>query len=79
MDWIGIDFGYTYSKSNTGGFNEFSKAKGRLLQYDNSFHHRTDGVNNTLSYGLKWATTFVEWIYYARDTEYASRLAIIYY
>ena len=23
VDWIGKEFGYTYSKSNTGGFNEF--------------------------------------------------------
>ena len=60
VDWIGNDFGYTYSKSNTGGFNEFLKANGRGLQYDYSFHHRTDGVNNTLSYGLGWADAFVE-------------------
>ena len=58
VDWIGNDFGYTFSKSNTGGFNEFLKANGRGLQYDHSFHHRTDGVNNTLSYGLNWAQVF---------------------
>ncbi len=71
VDWIGNDFGYTYSKSNTGGFNEFLKANGRGLQYDYSFHHRTDGVNNTLSYGLGWADAFVEWAYYVRNTDYA--------
>tara|TARA_B100001059_G_scaffold107391_1_gene107080 strand:+ start:43123 stop:45369 length:2247 start_codon:yes stop_codon:yes gene_type:complete len=71
VNWIGNDFGYTYSKSNTGGFNEFLKANGRGLQYDYSFHHRTDGVNNTLSYGLGWANAFVEWAYYVRNTDYA--------
>ena len=45
---------------------EFLKANGRGLQYDNSFHHRTDGVNNTLSYGLNWAKAFVEWAYYVQ-------------
>ena len=49
----------------------FLKANGRGLQYDYSFHHRTDGVNNTLSYGLGWANAFVEWAYYVRNTDYA--------
>ena len=49
VEWTGSEYGYTYSKNNVGGFNEFSRANGRGLQYDNSFHHRTDGVNNTLS------------------------------
>ena len=71
MDWIGDRYGYTFSKSDTGGFNEFLNANGRGLQYDYSFHHRTDGVNNTLSYGLGWAMAFVEWAYYLRDTKYA--------
>ena len=71
VNWIGNEFGYTYSQSNTGGFIAFLKANGRGLQYDNSFHHRTDGVNNTLSYGLNWASAFVEWAYYCRDTHYA--------
>ena len=71
VDWIGNDFGYTFSKSNTGGFIEFLKANGRGLKYDYSFHHRTDGVNNTLSYGLGWADAFLEWAYYVRNTEYA--------
>lgn len=71
VEWIGTEFGYTYSQSNTGGFAEFLKANGRGLQYDNSFHHRTDGVNNTLSYGLNWAKAFLEWAYYSRGTRYA--------
>ena len=71
VDWIGGEFGYTYSKSDTGGFNEFLKANGRGLKYDQSFHHRTDGVNNILSYGLGWAMAFVEWAYHVRNTEYA--------
>ena len=84
VDWIGNDFGYTYSKSNIGGFDEFLKDNGRGLQYDNSFHHRTDGVNNTLSYGLGWAKAFVEWAYYTRNTNYAfsknkSKILVDYY
>ena len=71
VDWIGGEFGYTYSKSDTGGFNEFLKANGRGLKYDYSFHHRTDGVNNILSYGLGWAMAFVEWAHYLRNTEYS--------
>ncbi len=84
VDWIGNEFGYTYSKSNTGGFNEFIKANGRGLQYDFSFHHRTDGVNNTLSYGLGWAYAFVEWAFYTRNTDYSfssdkSKILVDYY
>ena len=41
------------------------------MQYDNSFHHRTDGVNNTLSYGLSYSLAFIEWGYYTRNTKYA--------
>ena len=37
VDWIGKEFGYTYSKSDTGGFNEFLKENGRGLQYDLAF------------------------------------------
>ena len=84
VNWIGNDFGYTFSKSNTGGFNEFLKANGRGLQYDHSFHHRTDGVNNTLSYGLIWAQVFIDWAYYTRNTDYAfsrekSKILVDYY
>ncbi len=54
------------------------------MQYDNSFHHRTDGVNNTLSYGLGWASAFVEWAHYVRNTAYAfpaekSKILVDYY
>ena len=84
VDWIGKEFGYTYSKSDAGGFNEFLKENGRGLQYDYSFHHRTDGVNNTLSYGLGWANAFVEWAYYTRNTDYSfstvkSKILVDYY
>ena len=84
VDWIGSEFGYTYSKSNQGGFDEFSKANGRGLQYDYSFHHRTDGVNNTLSYGLSWAQAFVEWAHHTRGTNYSfsdekSKILVDYY
>ena len=71
VEWIGSEYGYTYSKNNVGGFSEFSQANGRGLQYDNSFHHRTDGVNNTLSYGLSYSLAFIEWGYYTRKTKYA--------
>ena len=71
VEWIGGEYGYTYSKNNVGGFSEFSQANGRGLQYDNSFHHRTDGVNNTLSYGLSYSLAFIEWGYYTRKTKYA--------
>lgn len=84
VDWIGSEFGYTYSNTDTGGFKEFLKANGRGLQYDNSFHHRTDGVNNTLSYGLGWSSAFVEWAHYVRNTAYAfpaekSKILVDYY
>ena len=71
VEWTGREYGYTHSKNNVGGFNEFSRANGRGLQYDNSFHHRTDGVNNTLSYGLSYSLAFIEWGYYTRNTKYA--------
>ncbi len=43
---------------------------GRGLQYDYSFHHRDDRVNNTLSYGLGYADAFAEWAYYTKETKY---------
>ena len=46
VNWIGRDFGYTFTNSNSGGLGSFKNANGRGLQYGNSFHHRTDGVNN---------------------------------
>jgi chondroitin AC lyase len=42
----------------------------RGLQYDYSFHHRDDRVNNTLSYGLSYADTFAEWADYVAGTRY---------
>ncbi len=50
---------------------EIKFADGRGMQYDYSFHHRTDGVNNTLSYGLQYANVFAEWASYVAGTEYA--------
>ncbi|MCF6332852.1 MAG: hypothetical protein L3J11_06170, partial [Draconibacterium sp.] len=47
------------------------EAGGRGIQYDNSFHHRVDGVNNTLSYGLGYADAFVEWALYTNGTQYS--------
>lgn len=41
------------------------------LQHDNSFHHRADRVNNTVSYGYgKYANAYAEWAYYVAGTEY---------
>ena len=42
----------------------------RGMQYDYSFHHRDDHVNNTLSYGLGYADAFVEWTTYLGGTRY---------
>jgi len=49
---------------------EIKFSTGRGMQYDYSFHHRVDKVNNTLSYGLDYADAFVEWAYYVSGTEY---------
>jgi len=44
----------------------------RGMQHDYSFHHRTDRVNNTTSYGYgKYANNFGEWSYYVAGTRYA--------
>lgn len=69
VEWIGMKYGYTFRETR-GGFSNRS-AGGRGIQYDNSFHHRADGVNNTLSYGLGYADAFVEWAVYTADTEYS--------
>lgn len=69
VEWIGRNYGYTY-RVHTGGFANRG-AGGRGIQYGNSFHHRTDGVNNTLSYGLSYADAFVEWAVYTAGTSYA--------
>ena len=42
----------------------------RGMQYDYSFHHRDDHVNNTLTYGLGYADAFVEWTTYLTGTRY---------
>lgn len=69
VEWIGREYGYTY-RLHEGGFSNRS-AGGRGIQYGNSFHHRTDGVNNTLSYGLGYADSFIEWAMYTAGTGYA--------
>jgi len=43
----------------------------RGMQEDFSFHHRDDGVNNTLSYGLGYAAAFADWAFYVAGTQYA--------
>lgn len=44
----------------------------RGMQHDYSFHHRTDRVNNTSSYGYgKYANAYGEWSFYVAGTKYA--------
>ncbi|KPL15816.1 MAG: chondroitin lyase [Bacteroides sp. SM23_62] len=69
VPWIGMQYGYTYRR-NQGGLGT-GEANGRGMQYDYSFHHRIDGVNNTLSYGLGYADAFVEWAVYTAGTQYS--------
>lgn len=47
---------------------KFSVERG--MQYDYSFHHRVDRVNNTLSYGTGYADAFAEWAAFVRGTKY---------
>ena len=49
---------------------EIKFATGRGMQYDYSFHHREDRVNNTLSYGLGYADAFAEWAANVSGTSY---------
>lgn len=49
---------------------KFSEPTERGMQYDYSFHHRDDRVNNTLSYGLGYADAFAEWAVNVADTRY---------
>lgn len=61
---------------------KFSTERG--MQHDFSFHHRTDWVNNTLSYGSSYASAFIEWASNVADTKFrfseqAVRLLIDYY
>jgi chondroitin AC lyase len=69
VDWIGSRYGYSYFKMESGLGTK--KYEGRGIQYDNSFHHRIDGVNNTLSYGLGYADAFVEWAVYTKGTSFS--------
>lgn len=50
---------------------EIKTTRGRGLQVDMSFHHRTDKVISTLSYGKGYAATFIYWANMLRATEYA--------
>ena len=43
----------------------------RGMQHDYSFHHRTDRVNTTYSYGTGYADAFAEWAVYVTATKYA--------
>jgi len=47
---------------------KFSTERG--MQYDYSFHHREDRVNNTLSYGINYAIAFAEWAAHVSGTRY---------
>ena len=47
---------------------KFSTERG--MQYDYSFHHRVDWVNNTLSYGTGYADAFAEWAALVAGTKY---------
>lgn len=50
---------------------EIRFSTGPGLQPDFSFHHRTDGVDNTLAYGLGYAAAFAEWAAYVAGTRHA--------
>lgn len=69
VEWVGATYGYSFRNIPTGFSNR--EAGGRGIQYDNSFHHRVDGVNNTLSYGMSYADAFVEWAVYTNGTKYS--------
>lgn len=61
---------------------KFSTERG--MQHDFSFHHRTDWVNNTLSYGSGYASAFIEWASNVADTKFSFseqviRLLVDYY
>ncbi len=68
VTWPGMQYGFSYGKSEGGLGTE--DANGRGIQHDNSFHHRVDGVNNTLSYGTGYADAFAEWASYVAGTKY---------
>jgi chondroitin AC lyase len=50
---------------------EIKFATGRGMQYDYSFHHRTDRVTSTLSYGTGYADAFAEWTVLVAGTTYS--------
>lgn len=50
--------------------NEIKFTTGRGMQYDYSFHHRNDRVNNTLSYGTQYANVLAEWAASVSGTKY---------
>jgi chondroitin AC lyase len=50
---------------------EIKFSTGPGLQYDYSFHHRTDRVTSTLSYGMGYADAFAEWAALVSGTRYA--------
>ena len=74
-----------YNFHQHGNLLDISFKKSRFrLQHDFSFHHRTDWVNNTLSYGSGYASAFIEWASNVADTKFrfseqAVRLLIDYY
>lgn len=68
VEWIGRKYGYTYLHHESGFANR--SEGGRGIQFGNSFHHREDGVNNTLSYGLDYANAFIEWAVFTANTRY---------
>lgn len=49
---------------------EIKFTKGRGMQYDYSFHHRDDKVNNTLAYGRQYANVFAYWAALVAGTKY---------
>ncbi len=66
---ISGDFGYGFRNSGAG--LDTTKANGRGLQHDYSFHQRLDAVNTTLSYGISYADTYIEWALYTTGTGFA--------
>lgn len=68
-DWVGAPYGYGFRHIPTGFSNR--KMGGRGIMHDYSFHHRVDGVNNTLSYGLGYAAAFAEWAVYTQGTSFS--------
>ncbi len=69
VEWTGAKYGFGFRKTVGGFENRFPEGRG--IQYDNSFHHRVDGVNNTLSYGISYAAAFAEWAAYVHGTSFS--------